>query len=115
LYNKTTGDPVDPNIPLETFHVQKGFKYRFRVICSSMTFAFRVSIDHHVLHVIATEAEELEEVLVESLVVQPGERYDFWIQTDDPLGTGLYWIGAETLEYQLNSEVYFLILIFAHS
>ena len=33
------------------------------------------------------------------LVVFPGERYDFYIETTDPLELGSYWMRFETLEY----------------
>ncbi|ELU06335.1 hypothetical protein CAPTEDRAFT_204209 [Capitella teleta] len=105
LYNKTTSLPVNGHVPLENYVVERGSKYRFRLISASMTFSLRVSIDHHVLHVVSTEAEDLEELVVESLVVHPGERYDFWINAEDPLGSGLYWIRAENLEDVLDAEV----------
>ena len=35
-----------------------------------------------------------------------GERYDFWIETDDPEDLGKYWIRAETLEVAQNGKVH---------
>ena len=47
--------PENPGIPLEEFIVKKGGKYRFRVIVVSMAFVFKISVDNHRLHVIATD------------------------------------------------------------
>ena len=98
----------------ETFHVKKGQKYRFRVICASMAFAFRISVDRHMLHVIASDGSDVITKTVESVIVGSGERYDFWIEASDPVGEGLYWIRAETLEYYQNEKVG-LVCLFAGS
>ena len=98
----------NPDIPLEIFKVKKGGKYRFRLICSSMTFAFRVSIDNHMLNIIATDGYDVTTKQVESVIVFSGERYDFWIDADDPLENGTYWIRAETLERAQNGQVRFM-------
>ena len=82
-----------------------GGKYRFRVICTSMTFSFRLSIDNHDLHIIASDGGDVITTKVESLIIASGERYDFWIDASDPIGTGSYWIRAETLERFQNGEV----------
>ena len=44
-------------------------------------------------------------VQVDSLVVSSGERYDFWIEADNPGDLGKYWIRAETLEVAQNGKV----------
>ena len=44
-------------------------------------------------------------VQVDSLVVSSGERYDFWIEAENPGDLGKYWIRAETLEVAQNGKV----------
>lgn len=70
-----------------------------------MFFFFRVSIDQHDLHVVATDGTDVIDTTVESVIIGPGERYDFWISTTDPLGTGSYWIRVETTEYFNDTTV----------
>ena len=57
-------EPENPGIPLEEFTVRKGGKYRFRVIVASMTFVFKISVDNHRLHVIATDGCDVIEKVV---------------------------------------------------
>ena len=60
---------------------------------------------------IATDATDIKTRSVESIIVQSGERYDFWIEARDPILAGNYWIRAETLEYYHNgrvNKVYFI-------
>ena len=33
-----------------------------------------------------------------------GGRYDVWVEARDPLGTGNYWIRAETMEYRTAAD-----------
>lgn len=101
----SSAEPVNKNVPLETFTISRGLRYRFRLISAAMTFVFRVSVDHHTLHVIATDGSDVREQEVESVLVSGGERFDFWIQADDPTGEGLYWIRVETLEEYHGGQV----------
>lgn len=59
----------------------------------------RISIDGHDLHVVGADGHNVHTHTVESVIVQPGERYDIWLNTTDSLQKGNYWIRAETLEY----------------
>ena len=59
--------PENPGIPLEEFVVRKGGRYRFRVIAASMTFVFKISIDNHKLHVIATDGCDVIDTVVRTL------------------------------------------------
>ena len=54
-------------------------------------------MDGHLLKVVATDGMELRDpVTVDSVIVTPGERYDFELQTKDTADN--YWIKAKTLE-----------------
>ena len=67
--------------PLSVFNVVNGMDYRFRVIGAQNHFAFRLSIQNHDLHVIATDGNGngtfITPITVDYLVVHSGERYDF--------------------------------------
>ena len=96
---------TNPFTPLEVFPVTEGDKYYFRVICSSLTFPFSISIDGHPLHVVASDGHDFVTEVVDFLVVNSGERYDFWIDATNPGGLGNFWIHAETLEVELQGSV----------
>ena len=99
------GTVENPFIPLELFKVKKGGKYRFRVVCAAMLFAFRVSIDGHVLNIISTDGSDVITKQVESFIMFSGERYDFWIDATNPQSLENYWIRVETTEKTQNGLV----------
>lgn len=68
----------DLNVPLETFTVRKGNRYRFRLINSAIQHCIMsISVDNHNLTIVASDGQPIEPVQVESLVTHAGERYDF--------------------------------------
>ncbi|WAR03598.1 ASO-like protein, partial [Mya arenaria] len=82
---------VDHNgAPLTVYDVQPGKVYRFRVIATGALYPFRVSVDNHNLTVIASDGYDLEPVVTESFIINPGERFDFKIIADQTVGN--YWI-----------------------
>ena len=93
-------------VPLETFIVKRGNKYRFRLISAAIAYPFRVSIDRHLLHVISTDGNDVVTTPVESIMIQSGERYDFWIDARDPTLSGNYWIRVETPEHFHHEKVF---------
>ncbi|KAH3694262.1 hypothetical protein DPMN_081702 [Dreissena polymorpha] len=97
-YYDTNG--TDNGAPLTIFNVKLGTKYRFRVIGTSSTNSFRVSVDGHTLTVVASDGYDLDPVDVESFVINPGERFDFEIMANQPVGN--YWIRGITLEKGQN-------------
>ena len=63
------------SMPLETFVVKKGFRYRFRMVSPGFTLCpIVMSIENHTLTVIASDDGSDEPLDVESLVIHPGER-----------------------------------------
>lgn len=82
--------------PLEVFNVKQSTSYRFRVINVGALFPFRVSVDNHMLSVIESDGYPIKSTLVESFVINPGERFDFIIDANQPIGN--YWIRGKTLE-----------------
>lgn len=82
--------------PYETFEVTKGSKYRFRTINAGfLNCPLEISIDNHTILVIASDGHYIEPVMVDSLVSYAGERFDFILQADQPVGN--YWIRAKGL------------------
>jgi FtsP/CotA-like multicopper oxidase with cupredoxin domain len=82
--------------PLENFQVEVNKSYRFRVINAAAMYPYRISVDSHSLTVIATDGHYIKPVVVESLIIHPGERFDFIISANNSIGN--YMIRGHTLE-----------------
>lgn len=77
--------------PYEVFRVENGSKYRFRTINAGfLNCPLEISIDNHTLLVIASDGHYFEPVMVDTLVTYAGERFDFVVNADQPIGN--YWI-----------------------
>ena len=87
--------------PLSVFSVEHNSFYRFRLIGAQNLFAYKFSIDGHLLKIIATDGIRVNLQEVEYLVVHSGERYDFLLDTNNNNTQLHYWIRAETLETDL--------------
>jgi FtsP/CotA-like multicopper oxidase with cupredoxin domain len=85
LINGKGGLTEQPNldVPLETYTVQKGFRYRFRLINSGIqNCPMSISVDGHRLTVIESDGSPIEPIVVDSLASFSGERYDFIINAN---------------------------------
>lgn len=91
--------------PLETFKVQYGQSYRFRVISASTLYPFRIYVQgHRELNIRASDGFEIvrgtgnnsRDLIVESFIIHPGERYDFTINANQTRGT--YLLVTESIE-----------------
>ncbi|XP_037886891.1 oxidoreductase OpS5 [Glossina fuscipes] len=79
------------NTPLEIFTITPGRRYRFRMINAFASVCpAQVTIEGHNLMVIATDGEPVHPVEVNTIISFSGERYDFVITADQPVGA--YWI-----------------------
>ena len=81
---------------LSIFDVSPGNTSRFRLIGAQSLFAYRFSIDEHMLKVIASDGHFIEPVDVHYVIVHTGERYDVLVTANQTQSN--YWIRAETLE-----------------
>ena len=82
---------------LASFEVQRGNRYRFRLVGGQSLYAFKLSIAGHKLSVIAADGFFIQPVeQVDYIIIHSGERYDFVLDADQPIGN--YRILAETLE-----------------
>ncbi|XP_066925497.1 uncharacterized protein [Clytia hemisphaerica] len=79
-------------VPNTVYTVTKGKKYRFRVIGSGLDLPLRISVDNHLLQLVASDGYDVEPYEVESFIINPGERFDFIITADQDIEN--YWIQA---------------------
>ncbi|XP_061179028.1 uncharacterized protein LOC133187625 [Saccostrea echinata] len=91
--------------PLQVFEVDQMKTYRFRVISAATLYPFRVYIEGHPeLTIRASDGFEIVEgvgkqskdLVVESFIIHPGERFDFTVRTSKEPDTYLF--VAESLE-----------------
>ncbi|XP_023314043.1 laccase-2-like [Trichogramma pretiosum] len=77
--------------PTETFMVQRGNRYRFRMIdAGAEDCPIEMSIDNHKLWIVSLDSNDVDPVEVDSLTIWPGERIDFVINANQRVGN--YWI-----------------------
>ena len=93
-YNKSG----NPNLAdLNVFNVMQGRRYRFRLIGAQALYAFKFSIQDHLLTVVATDGSQMDSITdVHYLIINTGERYDVIVNANNDVGN--YWIIAQTLE-----------------
>lgn len=94
--------------PLAWFNVTKNEQYRFRVIGVGSIYPMRISVDNHSLIMVASDGYDFEPIVVESFIINPGERYDFLLRANQAYGN--YWIRAVSLEVREISPSYVLVL-----
>ncbi|ORY28722.1 Cu-oxidase-domain-containing protein [Rhizoclosmatium globosum] len=78
--------------PLTVFTVEKGKKYRFRVINTSAQAGYRVSIDGHEMTIVEADGYYTNPTVVDSFDITPGQRYSFLIEAKATIQN--YWIRA---------------------
>ena len=86
--------------PLSVFTVETGKQYRFRVIAGGFAYQHKISVDHHKLKVVAADGSDIEPIVVDSVILHSGERFDIIIEANQAVDN--YWIRAETLEKYQN-------------
>ena len=63
------------NMPLATFVVKKGFRYRFRMSSPGFTLCpIVVSIENHSMTLIDSDSASLKPIKLNSFIIHPGER-----------------------------------------
>ncbi|KAF2860064.1 multicopper oxidase [Piedraia hortae CBS 480.64] len=72
--------------------LQSGKKYRLRLINSAVDNFYYVSLDKHPLQPIASDSNPIEPIVVETLLVAIGQRYDVIIDATQTPGN--YWFHA---------------------
>ncbi|CAG9860191.1 unnamed protein product [Phyllotreta striolata] len=78
-------------VPTARFDVQKGFRYRFRVINSgSLNCPVELTVVKHDIIIISTDGQDIKPIKASSLIMYAGERYDFILHANQK--RDLYWI-----------------------
>jgi len=109
--DKLTGHKV--MAPLSWFNVTRGRKYRFRVIGTGAIYPLRISVDNHQITVVSSDGYDIEPWVVESFIINPGERYDFILDANQPYGN--YWIRADSMEVNVKDHTIEAILHYTGS
>lgn len=79
------------SVPLTTFKVKQGFRYRFRLINAAAENCYmQISIDKHKLKIIAADGHPVDPIDIDSISLLAGERYDFVIEANNSKSD--YWI-----------------------
>ncbi|KAL4226688.1 hypothetical protein ACF0H5_014668 [Mactra antiquata] len=85
--------------PLERFKVRTGILYRFRVIGAMTLYPMRIYIEGQALSLRSSDCYNLQNTAVNSIIVHPGERYDFIVQFQESAQSRKeYLLIAETIE-----------------
>lgn len=102
---------VSTNVQLSMFTVEKGKKYRFRMINSCSTVCLSVvKIEQHTMQVIATDGENVKPISqVDAITSASGERVDFILNANQ--SSGYYWIHVRGLGECEGREIYQLAIL----
>ena len=110
-YDKFTKECTRYNFPpsvLNHFNVLPNKLYRFRLIGAQSAYAFRFSVQDHLLTVVASDGYPIKPITnVKYVIVNTGERYDVVVNTKRTIqnnGALKYWIMAETLEHEFTEN-----------
>ena len=82
--------------PLSWFNVTRGSTYRFRCIGVGSLYPLRISVDNHNISIVASDGYDIKPMVVESFIINPGERYDFLLEANQQYDN--YWIRAVSME-----------------
>ena len=76
------------------YDVTAGESYRFRFISAASSYVMRVSIDNHLMQVIAVDGDHMvTPYIATSFDMAPGQRFDVIVAANQAVGN--YWIRAE--------------------
>ncbi|KAF7302224.1 putative laccase 3 peptidase [Mycena indigotica] len=98
-----------PAAELAVINVQKGLRYRFRLISMSCGPNFVFSIDEHSMTIIEADGVLTQPLIVDSIQIYTGQRYSFILDANQPEVN--YWvrslpnIGDTTFDNGVNSAV----------
>ncbi|CAG8793831.1 5541_t:CDS:2, partial [Racocetra persica] len=90
------GSKCDPNNMPAIYTVQKGKKYRFRIINMSAYAFFWFSIDQHMLQIIEVDGVTTKASNVSVLPIHIGQRFSVIVEASQKVGN--YWIRSDVPE-----------------
>lgn len=86
--------------PLERFEIKSGQTYRFRIIGATTLYPLRVFLHGQNITLLGSDGFDLTNLTVQSLIIQPGERYDFrWTAPENANQNEIMFV-AESIETQ---------------
>ncbi|XP_056007907.1 uncharacterized protein LOC125666817 [Ostrea edulis] len=94
-YTDTFKNGEKSYFPMETFTVQMGGTYRFRIINVGFATPFKITFEGHAISVLALDGNEVEEQNCDAVVLTPGESVDIKLQAKRLPNN--YYIAIETL------------------
>ncbi|KAI9508593.1 laccase [Russula earlei] len=94
------GGPSD--VPLAIVNVQKGKRYRFRLVSISCDPSFTFSIDGHQMTVIEVEGTNVKPLLIDSLEIFAGQRYSVVVTANQPVSN--YWVRSIGQSYRVTTN-----------
>ncbi|PKC65861.1 hypothetical protein RhiirA1_536012 [Rhizophagus irregularis] len=86
------GSKCVPDNPLAVYVIEKGKRYRFRVINTSAEAPFTFSIDQHPLRIIEVEGENVKPITMNKINIAVGQRYSVIVNADKEVDN--FWIRA---------------------
>ena len=66
-------------------------------------YPLRISVDQHYLTVVASDGYDVVDTIVESFIINPGERFDFLLTANQSLGN--YWVRVVSMEVSATSSL----------
>ena len=90
-------------LPREIFTVEQHATYRFRIASPAAERAYEISIDLHILTMVAMDGQEMEPVDVNSFIIASGQTMDFQFTASQAVDS--YWLRAVTLRAGISPNV----------
>ncbi|QRV98312.1 Multicopper oxidase [Ceratobasidium sp. AG-Ba] len=81
-----------PAVPWTVFNVEKGKRYRYRVLNNNALGFFKFEMDGHPFTIIEADGVAHQPVTVKSVIIHPGERYSIIVHANQTVGN--YWVRA---------------------
>jgi FtsP/CotA-like multicopper oxidase with cupredoxin domain len=101
----------DPASLLANVTVDEGKTYRLRLINAAQLVMVNFAIANHSMTIVQVEGTNVEPIMVDSLDISPGQRYDVLINTDkDP---GAYWIETTVRERAIVDVIGRAVLLYS--
>ena len=69
------------------------------MIAVGIIYPLRISVDQHYLTIVSSDGYDVENIVVESFIINPGERFDFMLIANQSFGN--YWFRAVSMEVSI--------------
>jgi iron transport multicopper oxidase len=79
LINGLGRQPGHDDMPLDTFQCTTGGQTRLRMMNGASVFGYRMKVHGHQMTVVSTDGNDIVNIVVDAVILFPGERYDVLI------------------------------------